>query len=160
MPTLTVPQVLVPAFIPSIEGTTALHDMESPGSYTFQYPSDLFKEVSVSKVEKGANGTDTKFLSTSRTKKQQVYVVSLANEGAVGGFKQDVRAFNTPIEYETFVGKKITLPELGGWSVSLPTLSSWVPLGTPRQGGIYHSEGGIYYWKLSSWVPLGTPRLS
>lgn len=56
--------------------------------YTFQYPKELFKELSVSKVEKGTNGTDTKFVSISRPKKQQVYVVSLANEGAVGGFKQ------------------------------------------------------------------------
>eukprot|EP00959_Pyramimonas_sp_CCMP1952_P282846 5912541-Pyramimonas_sp.AAC.1 len=28
--------------------------------------------------------------------------------------------------------KKITLPELGGWSVSLPTPSSWGRWGTPR----------------------------
>mmetsp|Transcript_12364 Transcript_12364/g.25981 ORF Transcript_12364/g.25981 Transcript_12364/m.25981 type:complete len:265 (-) Transcript_12364:127-921(-) len=56
--------------------------------YTFQYPAGMFKELGVSKIEKGTNGTDTKFVSTARSKKEQVYVVSLANEGAVGGFKQ------------------------------------------------------------------------
>mmetsp|Transcript_2389 Transcript_2389/g.3997 ORF Transcript_2389/g.3997 Transcript_2389/m.3997 type:complete len:255 (-) Transcript_2389:320-1084(-) len=55
--------------------------------YTFQYPADEFKELAVSKVEKGANGTDTKFVSTARAKKQQIYVVTLANEGGSGGFK-------------------------------------------------------------------------
>lgn len=72
-----------PATYGGVGGTTL-----DKARYTFQYPSDLFKELSVSKVEKGANGTDTKFASTSRAKKQQVYVVSLANEGATGGFKQ------------------------------------------------------------------------
>eukprot|EP00959_Pyramimonas_sp_CCMP1952_P196740 4113972-Pyramimonas_sp.AAC.1 len=39
--------------------------------------------------------------------------------------------------------KKITLPFTGGWSVNLPTLSSWGPWGTPR-----------LCWIGSNWIQL------
>ncbi|KAK3281124.1 hypothetical protein CYMTET_11072 [Cymbomonas tetramitiformis] len=54
--------------------------------YSYLLPSS-WKEDLVNKVEKGTNGTDSRFLSPSARKKSKVYCISLKNEGGATGFK-------------------------------------------------------------------------
>jgi len=68
-----------PASYGGIGGTT-----RDKARYSFLRPAD-WKEEAVSKVEKGANGTDSRF--SSALKKEKVYVISLSNEGGRNAFK-------------------------------------------------------------------------
>eukprot|EP00241_Pyramimonas_parkeae_P010576 CAMPEP_0114252362 /NCGR_PEP_ID=MMETSP0058-20121206/15791_1 /TAXON_ID=36894 /ORGANISM="Pyramimonas parkeae, CCMP726" /LENGTH=224 /DNA_ID=CAMNT_0001366281 /DNA_START=146 /DNA_END=820 /DNA_ORIENTATION=+ len=70
-----------PATYGGIGGTT-----KDKARYSFVHP-ESWQEDAISKVEKGANGTDARFSSQSRSKKEQVYVVSLVNEGGRTLFK-------------------------------------------------------------------------
>mmetsp|Transcript_15548 Transcript_15548/g.21472 ORF Transcript_15548/g.21472 Transcript_15548/m.21472 type:complete len:262 (+) Transcript_15548:92-877(+) len=69
-----------PATYGSVGGTTP-----DKARYIFQYPVG-WKEEAISKTEKGTNGTDCRFVSGAR-KKEQVYVVTLKNEGMASTFK-------------------------------------------------------------------------
>lgn len=55
--------------------------------YSFLYPTAWTEEV-IPKVEKGTNGTDCRFVSSSR-KKEKVFLLTLSNEGGSKRFNMD-----------------------------------------------------------------------
>lgn len=71
-----------PATYGGVGGTT-----KDKARYSFVHP-ESWTEDAISKVEKGANGTDSRF-SSAKAKKEQAYVVSLVNEGGRTLFKQN-----------------------------------------------------------------------
>lgn len=71
-----------PATYGGVGGTT-----KDEARYSFVIP-ESWTENNISKVEKGANGTDARF-SSAKAKKEQAYVVTLVNEGGRTLFKQN-----------------------------------------------------------------------
>ncbi|KAK3272786.1 hypothetical protein CYMTET_18933 [Cymbomonas tetramitiformis] len=55
--------------------------------YSFLYPTAWTEEV-ITKVEKGTNGTDCRFVSSSR-KKEKVFLLTLSNEGGSKRFNME-----------------------------------------------------------------------
>ena len=68
-----------PATYGGVGGTTP-----TLARYSFDLPDGSFREDSVSKVEKGMTGLDCHFSSVPARKKEEVFVISLRNEGSRG----------------------------------------------------------------------------
>lgn len=69
-----------PATYGGVGGTTA-----ALARYSFELPVGAFKEDAVSKVDKGSIGVDVHFSSVPARKKEEVFLISLRNEGSHGG---------------------------------------------------------------------------